>query len=90
MKKNHCSVHGILEELLYLRKALRGRGRTPTPPKFKDFPPPIAIFKDFQGVEFLFENSRTFKMLANPIQRYHLLTHLFEESEDPGTDIVKR
>ena len=25
-------------------------------------------------------------MLANPIQRYHLLTHLFEESEDPGTD----
>ena len=31
MKKNHCSVHGILEELLYLRKALRGRGRTPYP-----------------------------------------------------------
>ena len=29
-------------------------------------------------------------MLANPIQRYHLLTHLFEESEDPDTDIVKR
>ena len=29
-------------------------------------------------------------MLANPIQRYHLLTHLFEETEDPGTDIVKR
>ena len=29
-------------------------------------------------------------MLANPIQRYHLLTRLFEESEDPGTDIVKR
>ena len=29
-------------------------------------------------------------MLANPIQRYHLLTDLFEESEDPGTDIVKR
>lgn len=58
--------------------------------QFKDFPPPIAIFKDFQGVEFLFENSRTFKMLANPIQRYHLLTHLFEESEDPGTDKVKR
>ena len=29
-------------------------------------------------------------MLANPIQRYHLLTHLFQESEDPATDIVKR
>ena len=30
-------------------------------------------------------------MLANPFQLYHLLTQsLFEESEDPGTDIVKR
>ena len=30
-------------------------------PKFKDFPAPTAIFKDFQGPEFLFWNSRTFK-----------------------------
>ena len=30
-------------------------------------------------------------MLASPIQCYHLLTqNLFEESEDPGIDIVKR
>ena len=35
--KNHCLVHGILEEFLYLRKAQRGRawegeGEPPTPP----------------------------------------------------------
>ena len=29
--------------------------------KFKDFPAPTAIFKDLQGLEFLFPNSRTFK-----------------------------
>ena len=30
-------------------------------PKFKDFPATTAIFKGFQGLEFLFSNSRTFK-----------------------------
>ena len=30
-------------------------------PKFKDFPAPTAIFKDFQGLELLFQISRTFK-----------------------------
>ena len=34
--------------------------------KFKDFPAPTAIFKDFQGLEFLFQNSRTFKVGVNP------------------------
>ena len=35
--------------------------------KFKDFPAPTAIFKDFQDLEFLFSNSRTFKVCVNPV-----------------------
>ena len=35
-------------------------------PKFKDFPAPTAIFKDFHGLEFFFFNSTTVKMRANP------------------------
>ena len=29
--------------------------------KFKDFPAPTAIFKDFQGREFLLQNSMSFR-----------------------------
>ena len=32
-----------------------------------DFPQETAIFKDFQGLEFLFLISRTFKVRANPV-----------------------
>ena len=38
-------------------------------PKVKDFPGPTAIFKDFQGLEFSFSNSKTFKARANPVKR---------------------
>ena len=38
-------------------------------PKVKDFPGTTAIFKDFQGLEFLFSNSKTFKVRANPVKR---------------------
>ena len=37
--------------------------------KFKDFPVPTAIFKDFQGLEFSFNIQgliRVFKVRANP------------------------
>ena len=33
----------------------------------KDFPALSAIFKDFQGLKFLFQHSRTFKVHANPV-----------------------
>ena len=36
-------------------------------PKFKGLPAPTAILKDFQGLEFLFQNSKTFNVHANPV-----------------------
>ena len=35
-------------------------------PKFEDFPALTSIFKDFQSLEFLFLNSRTVQVHANP------------------------
>ena len=36
-------------------------------PKFKDFSELIAIFKEFQGLEFFLDNSRTFKVSGRPV-----------------------
>ena len=40
---------------------------------FKDFPAPTAIFKDFQGLDFIFKIQgflSTFKVCANPVASY--------------------
>ena len=42
-------------------------------PKFKDFPAPTAIFKDFQGLECLFEKFKDFQGACEPWE--NLLLH---------------
>ena len=42
-------------------EALENLGWTKLVPKFKYYPAPTAIFKDFKGLEYLFQNSRSFQ-----------------------------
>ena len=44
----------------------------------KDFPALTAIFKDFQGLEFLFWDSRTFKARANPGQKLEVYQYVWQ------------
>ena len=55
-------------------------------PKVKDFPGPTAIFKDFQGLEFLFSNSKTFKVRANPVNRELSLEVAVTDQDISGTE----
>ena len=55
-------------------------------PKVKDFPGPTAIFKDFQGLEFLFSNSKTFKVRANPVNRKLSLEVAATDQDISGTE----
>ena len=55
-------------------------------PKVKDFPGPTAIFKDFQGLEFLFSNSKTFKVRANPVNRKLSLEVAVTDQDISGTE----
>lgn len=49
--------------------------------EFKAFLAPTAIFKDFHGLEFLFYNSRTFKVRSNPV-----FLALFKKNKDHDQD----
>ena len=42
-------------------EALENLGWIKLVPKFKYYPAPTAIFKDFKGLEYLFQNSTTVK-----------------------------
>lgn len=55
-------------------------------PKVKDFPGPTAIFKDLQGLEFLFSNSKTFKVRANPVNRKLSLEVAATDQDISGTE----
>ena len=55
-------------------------------PKVKDFPGPTAIFKNFQGPEFLFSNSKTFKVRANPVNRKLSLEVTATDQDISGTE----
>ena len=58
-------------------------------PKFKDFPAPTANFKDFQGLEFLFQNSRTFKVHTHSVTFLlcNLSVHKADEVQRFGRNI---
>ena len=55
-------------------------------PKVKDFPGPTANFKDFQGLEFLFSNSKTFKVRANPVNKKLSLEVAVTDQDISGTE----
>ena len=55
-------------------------------PKVKDFPGPTANFKDFQGLEFLFSNSKSFKVRANPVNRKLSLEVAVTDQDKSGTE----
>ena len=44
--------------------------------KFKDVSALTAIFNNFQGFDCLFENSRTFKVCADPVHKCSVLLEL--------------
>ena len=44
---------------------------------FKDFPAMTVIFKDFQGLEFLFWNSMTFKDFQGACEPWILISCLY-------------
>ena len=62
------------EGLSYL--VLENLGWIELAPKFKDFPAPTAIFKDFQGLELFISNFKDFQGLSRCVRTLVLVFFL--------------